>query len=152
MTTTTMTPVDWAKRPIQKYAVFSGRAPRSEFWWYCLLVFLALIVAMIVESAVGLTAILYPYGPLTILILLATFIPGLAVQVRRLARQEPIGALASRFLCSLYWVASDHAWSFWPCGRRTRFGFGGNGGITFTRRFGDRYRAPGLFHLARNAG
>ena len=84
MTTTTMTPVDWAKRPIQKYAVFSGRAPRSEFWWYCLLVFLASIVAMIVESAAGLSPILYPYGPLTILILLATFIPSLAVQVRRL--------------------------------------------------------------------
>ena len=26
-----MTPVDWAKRPLQKYADFSGRAPRAEF-------------------------------------------------------------------------------------------------------------------------
>ena len=31
-----MTPIDWAKRPIQKYADFSGRASRPELWWYAL--------------------------------------------------------------------------------------------------------------------
>ena len=91
MTTATMTPFDWAKRPIEKYADFSGRAPRSEFWWYCLLVIVASIVAMIVESVVGLRAILPPYGPLTMLILLATFIPTLAVQVRRLHDRDRSG-------------------------------------------------------------
>jgi len=32
-----MTPIDWATRPLQKYADFTGRAPRAEYWWFVLL-------------------------------------------------------------------------------------------------------------------
>ena len=40
----TMTPIDWAKRPIvEKYADFSGRAPRAEYWWYALAIGIAAI-------------------------------------------------------------------------------------------------------------
>ena len=81
---TQMTPVDWAKRPLEKYADFTGRAPRAEFWWYCLLIVIAAIVVMIVESLVGLGPVLLMYGPLTLLLIVATFLPTLAVQVRRL--------------------------------------------------------------------
>jgi uncharacterized membrane protein YhaH (DUF805 family) len=78
------TPVDWAKRPLEKYADFSGRAPRAEFWWYVLGVIVVALVAKMIESLVGLGAVFLAYGPLTLLIALATFIPSLAVQVRRL--------------------------------------------------------------------
>ena len=85
-----MSPVDWAKRPLQKYADFSGRAPRAELWWYCLLVVVAAIVAMIVESMLGIGNVLLMYGPLTLLIVVGTFVPTLAVQVRRLHdRNQP---------------------------------------------------------------
>ena len=39
-----------ARRVLSKYATFSGRAPRPEFWWWTLAVFLALLVLGIIES------------------------------------------------------------------------------------------------------
>jgi uncharacterized membrane protein YhaH (DUF805 family) len=81
-----LTPVDWAKRPIlEKYADFSGRAPRAEYWWYALALIVAFIVVGIVESILGIHhMIFYVYGPLTVLLWLATIVPSLAVGVRRL--------------------------------------------------------------------
>lgn len=80
-----MTPVDWAKRPIQKYAELSGRAPRAEYWWYALAIFIVAIVLMVIESLFGLKGMVAGlYGPLTILLWLGTVVPGLAVTVRRL--------------------------------------------------------------------
>ena len=49
-----MTPIDWAKRPLQKYADFSGRAPRAEYWWFYLFVVLGCIAASIIDSILGL--------------------------------------------------------------------------------------------------
>ena len=79
-----MSPIDWAKRPLQKYADFSGRAPRPEFWWYVLLVVVASIIGMVLDSLFGTAKMVGPYGLVTLLVLLATFIPSLAVQTRRL--------------------------------------------------------------------
>lgn len=79
-----MTPADWAKRPLQKYADFSGRAPRAEYWWYTLAVIVAALVVSIVENIVGLDAVFWTYGPLSLLLMLALIVPGLAVSVRRL--------------------------------------------------------------------
>ena len=83
--TENMTPLDWAKRPIQKYADFSGRAPRAEYWWYALALVVAYFVMSILERIVGLNdLVLGVYGPLTLLVALGTIVPGLAVSVRRL--------------------------------------------------------------------
>ncbi|HEY6047544.1 MAG TPA: DUF805 domain-containing protein [Sphingomicrobium sp.] len=81
-----MTPVDWAKRPIlEKYADFTGRASRPELWWYVLAVVVAFILVRIIESILGIGhMIFYSYGPLTILLWLATIVPSIAVGVRRL--------------------------------------------------------------------
>lgn len=81
-----MTPVDWAKRPImEKYADFTGRAPRAEYWWYVLGLVIAFIIARIIDSILGLShMIFYVYGPLALLLWLATIVPSLAVGVRRL--------------------------------------------------------------------
>jgi|SRR5579884_2146654 uncharacterized membrane protein YhaH (DUF805 family) len=81
-----LTPVDWAKRPIlEKYADFTGRAPRAEYWWFFLALVVAYIVLSIVESILGLHhMIFYSYGPLTALLWLATIVPSIAVGVRRL--------------------------------------------------------------------
>ena len=81
-----LTPVDWAKRPIlEKYADFSGRAPRAEYWWYTLALIIAYIVIMIIESITGLKGmVLGLYGPITLLLALGTIVPNLAVGVRRL--------------------------------------------------------------------
>ena len=83
---TNMTPIDWAKRPIvEKYADFSGRAPRAEYWWYALALIIVFVVLSIVESILGIKGMIGGiYGPLTALLWLATIVPGLAVGVRRL--------------------------------------------------------------------
>ena len=82
--TTELSPIDWARRPLQRYADFSGRAPRAEYWWYFLGTMIAYIVVMIVESMVGLDGTVGPYGPLSLILMLGLLIPGLAVTVRRL--------------------------------------------------------------------
>lgn len=81
-----LTPVDWAKRPIlEKYADFSGRASRPEFWWYVLALCIAFVVVRIVEGILGISHMFwYAWGPLTLLLRLATIVPSLAVAVRRL--------------------------------------------------------------------
>ncbi len=66
-----------------KYVTFSGRAPRSEYWWFTLFAILAQIVLTFVDMAVfGAN----PYGidPLATIFSLAVLLPGLAVTVRRL--------------------------------------------------------------------
>src|SRR4051794_11766381 len=85
MNSNSMTPVDWAKRPLQKYADFTGRAPRAEYWWYFLGIVISAIVLSIVESILGLGKLVFGiYGPLTALLWLGTIVPSIAAGVRRL--------------------------------------------------------------------
>jgi uncharacterized membrane protein YhaH (DUF805 family) len=86
MNPSSMTPVDWAKRPIlEKYADFTGRAPRPELWWYLLGLLVAYLVVGIVESILGIHHMVVGlYGPLSTLLWLATIVPSIAVGVRRL--------------------------------------------------------------------
>ncbi len=79
-----LSPIDWAKRPIQKYADFTGRAPRAEYWWYTLAVIVAAIVISVVEGILGLSNTVGPYGLLSLVFMLALLVPGLAVTARRL--------------------------------------------------------------------
>ena len=59
------------------YVGFSGRACRSEYWYWILFYFIGAIVAEIIDAVLGITAI-YP------LFSLAVLLPGIAVAVRRL--------------------------------------------------------------------
>ena len=78
-----MTPIDWATRPLKKYADFTGRAPRAEYWWFYLAMIVAYLVAMIFDSLVGIS-LMGPYGLFTMVLALALIVPGLAATVRRL--------------------------------------------------------------------
>lgn len=101
-----MSPIDWATLPLKKYADFSGRAPRAEYWWYVLLVIVAIIVASTIDSLIGLSPLFFTYGPLAVLVMLATFIPSLAAQVRRLHDTNRSG----------WWVAAvfvPYAFGLW---------------------------------------
>ena len=84
MNPNSMTPVDWAKRPVlEKYADFTGRAPRAEFWWYILGVIIVSIVARIIDDLIGMTLV-GPYGPLSLILAVGLLVPNIAVGVRRL--------------------------------------------------------------------
>jgi uncharacterized membrane protein YhaH (DUF805 family) len=69
--------VQWYIEVLKKYAVFSGRARRKEYWMYTLFNLIALGVLLVV-GAVAKTMI--PY----FLYLLAVIVPTVAVTVRRL--------------------------------------------------------------------
>jgi uncharacterized membrane protein YhaH (DUF805 family) len=62
---------------LQNYANFNGRARRSEFWFFILFNFLFAMAAFLLDTITG-------AGIFYILYVLAMFIPGLAVAVRRL--------------------------------------------------------------------
>ncbi len=68
-----------------KYAQFSGRARRSEFWWFALFLVLASLVTEVIDSRIlGFRWPEYTTGPIAGLFSLATIIPAIAVGVRRL--------------------------------------------------------------------
>lgn len=78
-----MSPIDWATRPLKKYADFSGRAPRAEYWWFYLLSIVLYLVATVIDSLVGL-ALFGPYGVAVALVGLGLIVPSLAATARRL--------------------------------------------------------------------
>ena len=61
-----------------KYATFSGRSSRSAYWWFYLFNILILIVALLVDLALGTSGIIYA------LVGLGLLLPNLAVAARRL--------------------------------------------------------------------
>ncbi|ADX73036.1 putative membrane protein [Pseudarthrobacter phenanthrenivorans Sphe3] len=76
-------PVEAVKRVFQKYAVFAGRASRSEYWWWFLASALASAVLNSINPAV-VNGQVTGSSALGGLWFLATVVPSLAVAVRRL--------------------------------------------------------------------
>lgn len=70
--------MDAVKSVFSQYAGFSGRARRSEYWYFYLFNFCVSLVISILANVVK------PLGFLSIIWSLAVLIPGLAVGVRRL--------------------------------------------------------------------
>ena len=71
------------KTCFSKYAVFSGRASRSEFWWFALFGFIGGVVTSVIDVMIlGYSA--ESYGPANIIFSVITFLPYLAVAARRL--------------------------------------------------------------------
>lgn len=69
---------------LKKYAVFSGRASRSEYWYFGLFHLIVLVVLSLIDAAVGTYDIQSGYGTLSGLYILFTLLPSIAVGVRRL--------------------------------------------------------------------
>ena len=86
-----MTPIDYALTPLRKYASFSGRARRAEYWWFYLFVIIAFVVASIIDNLLGLGGSVGPYGMLSALLGLAMLVPSLAAGVRRLHDTDRTG-------------------------------------------------------------
>jgi uncharacterized membrane protein YhaH (DUF805 family) len=77
-----MTIVDHIIQSLKKYADFSGRAARSEFWTFFFFVLVANAVARLVDALLG-RGLLMP-GPVAMLVGLVLIVPQFAVAVRRL--------------------------------------------------------------------
>lgn len=63
---------------VTQYAGFSGRARRSEYWFFALFGFLVYLGAALLDTILGSGSVL------TLLAVLALLLPGIAVTVRRL--------------------------------------------------------------------
>src|SRR5215212_9536368 len=73
------TPIGWAILPLKKYAQFSGRSTRAEYWWFTLAYvvtgFLVDAIDMAIGSEAGVLGWIYSVG---------LMVPMIAVTVRRL--------------------------------------------------------------------
>jgi len=70
---------------LSKYATFSGRATRSEFWWFYLFIILIDLATAAIDSALDLDGVILDVdGFVSGLVHLALFLPSLAAGTRRL--------------------------------------------------------------------
>jgi uncharacterized membrane protein YhaH (DUF805 family) len=76
--------MNWYLQALKKYADFSGRARRKEYWFFILFYLIILIVLMIIDGFVGTQMGGAGVGILTCIYALGMLIPALAVTVRRL--------------------------------------------------------------------
>tara|TARA_Y100000389_G_C17031303_1_gene303587 strand:+ start:28 stop:369 length:342 start_codon:yes stop_codon:yes gene_type:complete len=89
------------------YVTFSGRASRSEYWYWCLFLFVGSLCTLIAD---GLILESMEYQPINLIFTLATFLPGLAVSLRRLHDVNRSGwwlliiLTGIGFLLLLYWA------------------------------------------------
>jgi uncharacterized membrane protein YhaH (DUF805 family) len=72
-------PIDYYIGAFRKYADFSGRATRSEYWWFYLVTIAVSILISILESILNI-----PFGLISVIYGLVSVIPTLALLVRRL--------------------------------------------------------------------
>lgn len=91
-----LSPIGWAIRPLKRYAEFSGRSSRAEFWWFFLFTMIIYFGALLlVGGASRGLASMNPAADLvrgvfsgTLIVValfwLFLFIPMLALQIRRL--------------------------------------------------------------------
>jgi uncharacterized membrane protein YhaH (DUF805 family) len=68
----------WYLEVLKKYAVFNGRARRTEFWMFTLINIIILIVLSIIDGLIG------SPGIISLIYSLAVLIPCIAVTARRL--------------------------------------------------------------------
>ncbi|TAK60993.1 DUF805 domain-containing protein [Methylobacter sp.] len=76
--------MNWYLETLKKYAVFSGRARRKEYWYFFLFNFLISILLVVIDSAMGTVSAETGLGLLSGIYSLAVLIPGISVTVRRL--------------------------------------------------------------------
>lgn len=90
--TKTKTTMNYYLNVLKNYATFSGRARRSEYWYFALFNLIFAFVAMFLDRILGTTFTINTisgpidlgYGYFYLLYGLAVLLPGLAVLVRRL--------------------------------------------------------------------
>jgi len=76
--------MNWYLEVLKKYAVFSGRARRKEYWYFVLFNIIISIVLTIIDVVVGSMSPEAGIGLISGIYSLAVLLPSLAVAVRRL--------------------------------------------------------------------
>ena len=71
----------WYLEVLKKYTLFTGRARRSEYWYFVLV---NLVIALVLAMVDGLIRKMLGMSPFGMLYSLAVLVPGIAVSIRRL--------------------------------------------------------------------
>ncbi len=99
--------MDYMLMPLRRYADFIGRSRRKEYWMFTLFIILMYVAFAILATLAGASSMhvtdgqapsvpigVWIVGALFVLMVLAIFIPALAVQVRRFHDQDKSGWFA----------------------------------------------------------
>lgn len=109
--------MEWMLMPLRRYADFSGRSRRKEYWMFvlgCVIVYIALAIlsAMVFGGMASGTDMTNPLAVISAFIPVVIFgfiilIPSIAVTVRRFHDQDKTGWLAALAYAPqlLYWLA-----------------------------------------------
>lgn len=72
------------KRGFIRYTTWKGRAPRSEYWFWVLFYAILYVAAITLDAAILIGSSGFGFGIFTSILVIALFLPNLAVFVRRL--------------------------------------------------------------------
>lgn len=93
-------PIDYYILAFQKYAQFSGRSTRSEYWWFYLVNIAVTLLLAIIDSVFSI-----PFTLLSTIYFFASLIPSLAIQVRRLHDVDKSGwYILLNFVIIIGWI------------------------------------------------
>tara|TARA_B100000795_G_C22612075_1_gene365503 strand:+ start:405 stop:770 length:366 start_codon:yes stop_codon:yes gene_type:complete len=70
--------------PIKKYAVFTGRATKKEYWLFLLFATIVQIILLMIDVVIGIYDSEIGFGALSGIFTLGIILPSIAVAVRRL--------------------------------------------------------------------
>jgi uncharacterized membrane protein YhaH (DUF805 family) len=76
--------MNWYLQALKKYATFTGRARRKEYWFYALFYVIIIVVLSVIDGIIGMNMGGAGVGVLSGIYILAVFVPTIAVLVRRL--------------------------------------------------------------------
>ncbi len=95
-----MSPIDYYIRAFQKYGQFSGRATRSEYWWFYLITFAVSILASILDTIFNI-----PLGLISVIYFFVSLIPTISIQIRRLHDVDKSGwYILLNFVIIIGWI------------------------------------------------
>ncbi|MEO5360391.1 MAG: DUF805 domain-containing protein [Nitrospirota bacterium] len=92
--------MQWYITVLKKYAVFSGRARRKEYWMYILYNFIFSIAAGVVDGVLGIDAVHKLYT-------LAVVVPSIAAGIRRMHDVDKSGWFLLIPLYNLYLAVTE---------------------------------------------
>lgn len=93
--------IEAIKTCFKKYANGRGRARRSEYWFFSLFCLIIVIIALIVDSVIGLHGVLY------CLVILALSIPNVSAGIRRMHDTGLNGIMILIPIANIIWLCTD---------------------------------------------
>ena len=99
-----MQPLDWALLPFNRYFDFSGRSSRAEYWFFTAFIWFVSLLIVAAQQILG-EAVESVLTIVNGLLGLVTFIPSLAVAVRRLHDINRSGLVLLKYIIAATIIA-----------------------------------------------